>query len=224
MLELEQKLGYIFKNRDLLTNALTHSSYANENRGEGVYSNERLEYLGDAVLELISARYIYDIRPAMPEGKMTRLRSELVCEQSLYIVAKELELGKYLRMGRGEGKNGGRERPSILADATEALLAAMYLDGGFDVADTFVRRMLLNPECIKRMSAEDYKTELQELIQRTPNSHVSYELIGETGPDHDKTFAFMVCLNGEQIGEGKGRTKKEAEQAAAREALKKLQK
>lgn len=224
MLELEQKLGYIFKNKDLLTNALTHSSYANENRGEGVYSNERLEYLGDAVLELISARYIYDIRPAMPEGKMTRLRSELVCEQSLYIVAKELELGKYLRMGRGEGKNGGRERPSILADATEALLAAMYLDGGFDVADAFVRRMLLNPESIKRVSAEDYKTELQELIQRTPNSHVSYELIGETGPDHDKTFAFRVCLNGEQIGEGKGRTKKEAEQAAAREALKKLQK
>lgn len=224
MLELEGKLGYEFKNKSLLETALTHSSYANENRGAGVNSNERLEYLGDAVLELISARYIYDLKPAMPEGRMTRLRSELVCEHSLYAVAKELSLGKYLRMGKGEDKNGGRERPSILADATEAVLAAMYLDGGFDVADAFVRRMLLNPESIKEKSAEDYKTELQELVQRNPNSHISYELIGESGPDHEKMFTFRVCLNGQEIGKGTGHTKKEAEQSSAREALKKLKK
>ncbi len=222
MRELEEKLGYEFKNKELLTHALTHSSYANENRGKGIYSNERLEYLGDAVLELISARYIYDLKPAMPEGKMTRLRSELVCEQSLYAVAKDLSLGKYLLMGKGEDKNGGRERQSILADATEAVLAAMYLDGGFEVADAFVRRMLLNPESIKEKGTEDYKTELQELVQRSPNSHISYELIDEYGPDHEKTFVFKVSLNGDQIGEGKGHTKKEAEQASAREALKKL--
>lgn len=224
MLELEQKIGYEFKNRDLLANALTHSSYANENREEGVSSNERLEYLGDAVLELISARYIYDLRPEMPEGKMTRLRSELVCEQSLYAVAKDITLGKYLRMGKGEGKNGGRERPSILADATEALLAAIYLDGGFEAADRFIRSKLLNPASIKEKSTEDYKTELQEFVQRSPNSHITYRLIAETGPDHDKVFEFRVCLNGEAIGEGKGHTKKEAEQAAACEALKKLKK
>lgn len=222
MLELEEKIGYEFKNKDLLSNALTHSSYANENRENGVFSNERLEYLGDAVLELISARYIYDMKPAMPEGKMTRLRSELVCEQSLYAVAKELSLGKYLRMGKGEDKNGGRERPSILADATEAVLAAMYLDGGFAVADEFIRRMLLNPASIKDKSTEDYKTELQELVQRTQGSRISYEQVDESGPDHNKVFTFRVKLNGSEIGRGKGRTKKEAEQAAAREALKKL--
>lgn len=222
MLELEEKIGYEFKNKDLLSNALTHSSYANENRENGVFSNERLEYLGDAVLELISARYIYDMKPAMPEGKMTRLRSELVCEQSLYAVAKELSLGKYLRMGKGEDKNGGRERPSILADATEAVLAAMYLDGGFAVADEFIRRMLLNPASIKDKSTEDYKTELQELVQRTQGSRISYEQVDESGPDHNKVFTFCVKLNGSEIGRGKGRTKKEAEQAAAREALKKL--
>lgn len=222
MLELEEKIGYEFKNKGLLLNALTHSSYANENRDGGVLSNERLEYLGDAVLELISARYIYDIKPAMPEGKMTRLRSELVCEQSLYAVAKELSLGKYLRMGKGEDKNGGRERPSILADATEAVLAAMYLDGGFAVADEFIRHMLLNPASIKEKSTEDYKTELQELIQRTQGSRISYEQVDESGPDHNKVFTFCVKLNGAEIGRGKGHTKKEAEQAAAREALKKL--
>lgn len=222
MLELEEKIGYEFKNKDLLSNALTHSSYANENRENGVFSNERLEYLGDAVLELISARYIYDMKPAMPEGKMTRLRSELVCEQSLYAVAKELSLGKYLRMGKGEDKNGGRERPSILADATEAVLAAMYLDGGFAVADEFIRCMLLNPASIKDKSTEDYKTELQELVQRTQGSRISYEQVDESGPDHNKVFTFCVKLNGSEIGRGKGRTKKEAEQAAAREALKKL--
>lgn len=222
MLELEEKIGYEFKNKDLLSNALTHSSYANENRENGVFSNERLEYLGDAVLELISARYIYDMKPAMPEGKMTRLRSELVCEQSLYAVAKELSLGKYLRMGKGEDKNGGRERPSILADATEAVLAAMYLDGGFAVADEFIRRMLLNPASIKDKSTEDYKTELQELVQRRADQHIAYELAGESGPDHNKVFTFRVLINGLLRGEGSGRTKKEAEQAAAREALEAL--
>lgn len=224
MRELEEKLGYEFKDKELLCHALTHSSYANENRGKGIYSNERLEYLGDAVLELISARYIYDMKPPMPEGKMTRLRSELVCEQSLYAVAKEISLGKYLRMGKGEDKNGGRERPSILADATEAVLAAIYLDGGIEPADAFIRRTLLNPESIKSKGTEDYKTELQELVQRTQGTQISYELIGESGPDHNKIFRFRVIINGSEVGVGEGHTKKEAEQAAACEALKKLHK
>ena len=224
MYELEEKIGYKFKNRELLINALTHYSYANENRGDGISSNERLEYLGDAVLELISARYIYDLKPAMPEGKMTRLRSELVCEQSLHNVALYLGLGKYLLMGKSEDKNGGRQRPSILADAVEAVLAAVYLDGGFDAADAFIRRSLLNPDSISESHSRDYKTELQELVQQKPGRVISYVPAGESGPDHAKLFLFKVCLDGETVGEGSGRTKKEAEQAAACEALKKMHK
>lgn len=224
MYELEEKIGYEFKDKKLLSNALTHSSYANENRGEGISSNERLEYLGDAVLELISARYIFDLKPAMPEGKMTRLRSELVCEQSLYNVARYLDLGKHLRMGKGEDRNGGRRRPSILADAVEAVLAAVYLDGGFEAADAFIRRSLLNPDGISESHSRDFKTELQELVQQKPGKVISYVPVGEYGPDHEKLFAFRVCIDGEVVGEGKGRTKKEAEQAAACEALKKMNK
>lgn len=224
MKELEKKLGYSFKNRALLINALTHSSYANENRDEGVPSNERLEFLGDSVLGFVTARHLYARRPELPEGRMTRMRAELVCEQSLYGVARDLELGKYLRMGHGEDKNGGRQRASILADAVEAVIAAIFLDGGIEPAGRFIESMVLSPESIEAHHASDYKTELQELVQQKPDQTLRYIAAGESGPDHNKLFLSDVSLNGEIIGSGSGKTKKEAEQAAAREALKKLTK
>ena len=224
MKQLEEKLGYKFKNRALLLNALTHSSYANENREEGVPSNERLEFLGDSVLGFTAAKHLYAVEPSLPEGKMTRLRAELVCEHSLYGVARELDLGAYLRMGHGEEKNGGRQRASILADATEAVIAAIFLDGGIEAAVSFVERMVLSPEAVKANHASDYKTELQELVQRKPDQQLKYTDAGESGPDHDKVFLSEVSLNGELIGRGSGRTKKEAEQAAACRALERLNK
>ena len=222
MKELERKLGYRFNNKQLLKNALTHSSYANENRGEGMPSNERLEFLGDSVLGFVTAKYLYAAEPALPEGRMTRLRAELVCEQSLYGVAQDLELGQYLRMGHGEEKNGGRKRASILADAVEAVIAAIFLDGGIEPAGSFIERMVLSPESVEAHHASDYKTELQELVQQKPDQILRYIAAGEAGPDHNKLFLADVSLNGRIIGSGSGKTKKEAEQAAAREALKKL--
>ena len=224
MKELERKLDYKFNNRELLKNALTHSSYANENRCEGIPSNERLEFLGDSVLGFTAAKHLYAVEPSLPEGKMTRLRAELVCEHSLYGVARELDLGAYLRMGHGEEKNGGRQRASILADATEAVIAAIFLDGGIEAAVSFVERMVLSPEAVKAHHASDYKTELQELVQRKPDQQLKYTDAGESGPDHDKVFLSEVSLNGELIGRGSGRTKKEAEQAAACRALERLNK
>lgn len=224
MKELEKKLNYTFKNSELLKNALTHSSYANENRAEGISSNERLEFLGDSVLGFVTAKHLYSMQPTLSEGKMTRLRAELVCEQSLHGVALDLDLGRYLRMGHGEEKNGGRTRPSILADAVEAVIAAMFLDGGIAAPENFIERMILSPESIEAHHAADYKTELQELIQQKNGQVLTYAPTGESGPDHAKVFSASVSLNGEVIGEGSGRTKKEAEQAAACQALKKLNK
>ena len=192
MKQLEKKLGYKFKDPMLLKNALTHSSYANENRAEGVPSNERLEFLGDSVLGFVTAKHLYNTVPTLPEGKMTRLRAELVCEHSLYGVAQELELGAYLRMGHGEEKNGGRERASILADATEAVIAAIFLDGGIEPAASFIERMVLSPEAVKAHHASDYKTELQELVQRKPDRVLKYHEAGESGPDHDKVFLLSL--------------------------------
>ena len=222
MKELEKKLNYTFKNSELLKNALTHSSYANENRAEGISSNERLEFLGDSVLGFVTAMHLYSMQPTLSEGKMTRLRAELVCEQSLHGVALDLDLGRYLRMGHGEEKNGGRTRPSILADAVEAVIAAMFLDGGIAAPESFIERMILSPESIEAHHAADYKTELQELVQRRSNQVISYELIGESGPDHNKLFTFRVLINGGPNGEGSGRAKKEAEQMAACKALEAL--
>lgn len=224
MKELEKKLNYTFKNSELLKNALTHSSYANENRAEGISSNERLEFLGDSVLGFVTAKHLYSMQPTLSEGKMTRLRAELVCEQSLHGVAIDLDLGRYLRMGHGEEKNGGRTRPSILADAVEAVIAAMFLDGGIAAPESFIERMILSPESIEAHHAADYKTELQELVQQKSGQVLTYAPTGESGPDHAKVFSASVSLNGEVIGEGSGRTKKEAEQAAACQALKKLNK
>ena len=222
MQAIEEKIGYSFRDAELLTNALTHSSYANENRGRSCESNERLEFLGDSVLGLVVADALYRRFPGLPEGRMTRLRAQLVCEESLHHVAAQLGLGEYIRLGRGGEHTGGRNRTSILADAVEALIAAMYLDGGMEVARGFIERYILTALDGEMPAVGDCKTELQELVQRKSGSVLTYELLGESGPDHDKTFTSQVSLNGRPIGSGSGRTKKEAEQAAARAALREM--
>lgn len=219
MKPLEENLRYEFKNKKLLINALTHSSYANEAR-DGVSSNERLEFLGDSVLSIVVSEYIYKEFNNLPEGELTKLRASLVCEKSLCQFSRELDLGKYLRLGKGEDKGGGRERDSILADAFEAVLAAMYLDGGFNVAKNHVMRFIKNE--LKHTDDEvfkDYKTALQEIIQKNPEESVTYILTKESGPDHDKVFEVEVRLNSNTIGKGMGKNKKQAEQSAAKEAL-----
>ena len=220
---LEEKLGYRFANRALLENALTHSSYANENRAKGVQSNERLEFLGDSVLGMVVADYLYRTHPDLPEGDLTRTRAALVCEESLAEVAQVLELGAYLKLGKGEEAGGGRTRPSITADAVEAVLAAVYLDGGIGSARKIIRRFILDREAEKSAS-RDYKTALQELVQRESGQVLRYCLVGSSGPDHAKTFTVQVDLNGRAVGRGEGRSKKEAEQMAARAAIEALQK
>ena len=217
MESLENRLGYRFRNRELLAEALNHSSYANEHRG-GLGSNERLEFLGDSVLGFVSAEYLFQGHPDLPEGDLTRMRAALVCEQSLYEVARELELGSCLKLGRGEEAGGGRERQSILADATEAVFAAVYLDGGIEKARELIIRVLLSrgPAAEER---RDYKTTLQEVVQRRSGQALTYHMVAQSGPDHNKKFSFEVRLNDQPIGQGEGHSKKEAEQAAARDAL-----
>jgi ribonuclease-3 len=217
---LEAKLGYTFRDRTLLENALTHSSYANENKSS-YGSNERLEFLGDSVLGMVTADFLYKTHPEMPEGDLTRKRAALVCEESLAEVADRLDLGVYLRLGRGEDHGGGRERPSIRADAVEAVLAAVYLDGGLDEARKIISRFILNRETEKGAN-RDYKTALQEFIQRESGQVLAYRLTGQSGPDHAKTFSVEVDLNGKAVGAGSGRSKKEAEQMAAKAAIQKL--
>ena len=220
MYKLEETIGYRFRRPALLQTALTHSSYANERRGAEGESYERLEFLGDAILDFVTAELLYQHEPQLPEGQMTRLRAELVCEASLCKAAQHLGLGAYMRLGRGEEHSHGRERPSILADMVESIIAALYLDGGMDAARRFVLAFVLKDAVIdEEHRGEDYKTELQELVQRQPGRSVSYEMIGESGPDHDKRFSFRVSIDGVAAGEGEGRTKKEAEQQAARRAL-----
>ena len=216
---LEEKLGYKFKNIDLLKNALTHSSYGNEVRS-GFSSNERLEFLGDSVLSIVVSDYIYKHYPNMPQGELTKLRASLVCEKSLCTFSRELNLGDYLMLGKGEEKGGGRERDSILADAFEAVLAAIYLDGGMEPARRHVMNFVLRElQHTEDEVFKDYKTALQEIIQRNPEETVSYILTGESGPDHDKEFTVEVRLNSNVIGKGTGKNKKRAEQMAAKEAL-----
>lgn len=224
MIELERRIGYNFKDRGLLTQALTHSSYANENRSSGAVCNERLEFLGDAVLGAVVADYLFKRFPDMPEGKMTRLRAELVCEHGLDQVAAKLGLGEYLSLGRGEERGGGRSRPSILADAVEAVIAAIYMDGGTEAAVGFIRRFILDVfESGGTKAERDYKTELQELIQRESGRTLEYRLAGEEGPDHAKIFMVEALLDGRAIASGEGRSKKDAEQDAARNALEVLE-
>ncbi len=223
--ELEAKLEYRFHDRALLLTALSHSSYANENKSVGISSNERLEFLGDSVLGQVVSSHLYLSYPKMPEGQMTRIRAELVCETSLHAVAKSLELGKYIRLGRGEEHTGGRTRESILADAVEALIAAMYLDGGLSVAKNFIDKYILTGlDAVSTLSISDYKTALQEYVQRKSGQTLAYELLSESGPDHRKSFTMQVCLNEKPIGIGHGHTKKEAEQFAAKNGLEEISK
>ena len=222
---LEQRLGYVFQDLRLLRGALYHSSYANEHRAQGISSNERLEFLGDAVLGFVSADYLYRKHPDLPEGELTRIRAALVCEDSLHEVAQRLHLGDFLMLGKGEESGGGRHRPSILADAVEAVLAAVFLDGGIDEARGLIYRILLEkePEQAVENRRRDCKTELQELVQRKPNQELHYALVSESGPDHAKEFTVAVTLNGQVVGLGIGRSKKEAEQSAARTALEQME-
>lgn len=221
--KLEAKIGYRFHNRELLRTALTHSSYANERHEGSCQSYERLEFLGDSILGLTAAEFLFQHQPPLPEGRMTRLRAELVCEASLHQVALKLELGRYMRLGRGEENTGGRQRPSILADMVEAIIAAMYLDSGMEQCRRFVHEMILKDAQIDDSHrTADYKTQLQELVQRKSDQHISYTMTGESGPDHNKSFSFSVAINGVVAGEGTGRSKKEAEQMAARQALEAL--
>ncbi len=220
---LEEKLGYTFRNPTLLMNALTHSSYANEHRDAGLSSNERLEFLGDSVLGFIVADHLFRTRPDYPEGDLTRIRASLVCETNLVEAAKKLDLGAYLKLGRGEESGGGRSRPSIMADAVEAVIAAVYLDGGVGQARKLIGSLVLEGEGEEAGAGRDYKTALQELVQRENGTVLAYHLVDEQGPDHAKVFTVEVTLNGLPVGTGTGHSKKEAEQAAAKAAIEKLQ-
>lgn len=226
MERLQDKLQYGFRHPHLLEEALYHSSYANEHRAKGITSNERLEFLGDAILGFVTAEHLYKTYGNLPEGDLTRIRAALVCEQSLFEVARELDLGAYLKLGKGEEAGGGRHRQSILADAVEAVFAAVYLDSS-DVAavSKIIHRVLLDradPHVVE--VRRDYKTALQELVQREEGQVLTYCMVGESGPDHNKTFVFEVRINDKPVGRGEGRSKKEAEQLAARDALSLLEK
>ena len=212
--ELENKIGYVFKNRELLENAMRHSSYANETKKK-LKDNERLEFLGDAVLELSSSEFIFNNYPGMPEGDMTKLRASIVCEPTLAQCAAVIELGSFLRLGKGEEQTGGRFRDSIVSDAREALIGALYLDGGFANAKEFVNRFILNDIENKKLFY-DSKTILQEIVQSSfKGQPMSYQLVREEGPDHDKTFVMQLFIGDRGFEEGSGRTKKSAEQQAA---------
>lgn len=218
MEQLEDLLGYHFQDHSLLDRALTHSSYINEHHKNKLDSNERMEFLGDSVLGLVVADHLYHTHPDLPEGELTRIRANLVCEKSLYQVAQKLNLGSYLKLGHGEVVAGGRERPSLLADATEAVLASVYLDGGIEPVKELIEHLILENE-ESNQETRDFKTCLQELVQKKAGQTLSYKLTGESGPDHAKTFSVSVVLNGQEIGSGQGRTKKAAEQEAARDAI-----
>ena len=222
--ELEEKIGYCFNDKGKLLLALTHSSYANERRSEGFTSNERLEFLGDSVLNIITSDYIYKNHPELPEGEMTKTRAAIVCESSLMKCAEKIDLGDYLYLGKGEENTGGRKRTSILSDAFEALIGAIYLDGGITNAGGFIINSMqdIYRNIKSKETFKDYKTQFQEIIQKQSEQHISYRIIDEKGPDHDKVFISELLVGGKPYGTGEGRTKKEAEQNAARAAMDKL--
>ncbi len=219
MRKLEENIGYIFENPSLLEEALTHSSYANEHGKTRVDCNERLEFLGDAVLSVVVAEHLFLVNPDVEEGELTKTRSSMVCEGALAEFARDIHLGEYMYLGKGETKNRGNERDSILSDCFEALIAAIYLDGGFRAAEKFIHRHVLQEAEVVELS-RDYKTELQEVVQQNPEERIRYVHTGESGPDHDKTFEVEIWLNSNVIARGAGRSKKQAEQNAACEALK----
>ncbi len=218
MKELQERIGYSFKNEKLLEEALTHSSYTN---GKHLKSNERLEFLGDSVLSIVVSKYLFENLTNMPEGQLTKIRAGVVCENALYPFARKIDLGKYIFLGKGEEMTGGRDRHSILADAFEALIAAIYLDGGIEAARSFILPFLPPLDKLKdgKFLLGDYKTVLQEIIQQNPEEKIAYEIAAESGQAHNKQFTANVLLNGQVIGTGVGKSKKEAEQNAAREAI-----
>ena len=220
--DLEAAIGYKFKNIALLQNALAHSSYANERWHNSLMSNERLEFLGDSILGMCVAEYLYCTFPDRPEGELTRMRADMVCEQTLANVAGRIGLGEHLLLGKGEEQGGGRTRNSILADAVESVIAASFLDGGMSAAKQFIQKYILVEVPVKKLHNVDYKTGLQELVQQKKNQVLTYTLVGESGPDHDKHFEVEVCLNGKVVGLGSGSSKKRAEQDAARVAMESL--
>ena len=220
--DLEAAIGYTFKNITLLQNALSHSSYANERWHDSLKSNERLEFLGDSILGMVTAEYLYRNFPDRPEGDLTRMRADMVCERALAVVAERIGLGQHLLLGHGEEAGGGRSRDSILADAVESVIAACFLDGGMDAARKFVDTFVLTEVPVKKLRNADYKTALQELVQQKKNQVLSYALVAESGPDHDKHFTVEVSLNGKVVGTGDGSSKKRAEQDAARAAIEAL--
>ncbi len=220
--DLENAIGYRFKDITLLQNALSHSSYANERWHDSLKSNERLEFLGDSILGMVTAEYLYRNFPDRLEGDLTRMRADMVCERALAMVAERIDLGKHLLLGHGEQIGGGRTRDSILADAVESVIAACFLDGGMEPARKFINTFVLTEVPVKKLRNTDYKTGLQELVQQKKGQTLSYKLVGESGPDHDKQFAVEVSLNGCVVGEGSGTSKKRAEQAAAKAAIEAL--
>ena len=220
--DLEASIGYKFQNISLLQNALTHSSYANERWHNSLLSNERLEFLGDSILGMLVAEYLFRAFPDRPEGELTRMRADMVCETTLAAVANRIGLGEHLLLGHGEERLGGRTRASILADAVESVIAAAFLDGGREAALGIVRRYILVEVPVKKLNNVDYKTQLQELVQQKKNQILVYRLTGESGPAHDKHFDVEVLLNGQSVGTGSGSSKKRAEQDAARCAIERL--
>ena len=222
--DLEAAIGYRFKNISLLQNALAHSSYANERWHSSLMSNERLEFLGDSILGMLVADHLYRNFPDRPEGELTRMRADMVCERALAAVAGKIGLGEHLLLGKGEEAGGGRGRDSILADAVESVIAASYLDGGMEAAKQFVDRFVLVNVPLAKLHNRDYKTTLQELVQQKKNQTISYVLVGESGPDHDKQFVVQLLINAKVAGVGTGSSKKRAEQDAARAALEAMEK
>jgi len=218
LITLEEKIGYTFSDKKLLETALTHSSYANERRS-GISSNERLEFLGDSVLGVTVAEYLYTKRPDLPEGKMTRLRADLVCEAGLHRAALSIGLGEHLLLGKGEDAGGGRERPSVLSDALEAIIAAVFIDGGKNAVTELISKLILSRIGEIESLSFDYKTALQEYAQKSPGTKVIYNLKNEAGPEHQKTFCVEVIVGGKNAGAGEGKSKKAAEQEAAHRAL-----
>ena len=220
--DLEVAIGYRFNNISLLQNALAHSSYANERWHDSLKSNERLEFLGDSILGMVTAEYLYRNFPNRPEGDLTRMRADMVCERSLAVAAEKIGLGKHLLLGNGEEIGGGRQRDSILADAVESVIAACFLDGGMEAARQFINTFVLTEIPTQKLRNTDHKTALQELVQQKKNQTLTYALVGESGPDHDKQFVVEVSLNGKVVGKGIGSSKKRAEQDAARAAIEAL--
>lgn len=218
---IEENIGYNFKDKSLIEEALTHTSYANENN---VKSNEKLEFLGDSILEFISSKYLYKKFPNLNEGELTKVRATVVCEESLYEIAKKHDISKYIKVGRSERGNGGNHRPAILADSIEAIIAAIYFDGGLDQAERFIIDNLENAMNVasQNVGVKDHKTVLQEKLQKNGDIDIQYRIIDEQGPDHNKTFTAEVTLNGKVLAVGSGKSKKHAEMQAAQKALQNL--